>query len=589
MTKSKMNLETWYGRSLRIPSYTDGFFISFVSSSIGLVNSILQSDLGRRIRVRFTTVGTACADQENKIIYINQNILKGILPERNVRVGSVDAITFILGLIVHETGHFAYSPPTTTVFSDYIKNGTTNNFLEALAGGLSNVLEDIYIEAELDRCFPSISWMLNLTNELFFDKFEISKRIVAVEKVDVAPKYGRTAAEILNALVISRIDPDQNLTPYMQNLFDLALSVQEMPNLADRQALSLKMYDLIAENLEVKPEDVPQINKIIISICKEAESREKKHNDAIQNADISPQAKKMEERLRHDENKIVVFIKPENSTGFIPPNILTEIALQVLPNRPQIEMDKRFSVLAQVGRQKATVNRAYGLDKKRGNSIRKLYRISTDQKIFAEPVDRQGLKPMQVMLVLDCSGSMRMHPVNRMNPSLGVRLTAGQEAMLGAAVALAEAHCDVAVYGHLADSGDDNSVTILRAKGFNEPIAGLASRLADIGRQDSGGNRDGHALEYLAKKIKNKRKRRILIIVSDGLPMGNDGYQGDVAIRHCKGVVDRIRREGIEVYSISIAQDAVEANNEIYGEKNNIANNDPRCIEHIVSKLIGAS
>ena len=244
----------------------------------------------------------------------------------------------------------------------------------------------------------------------------------------------------------------------------------------------------------------------------------------------------------------------------------TTLFIEKTPNLSSkaMEADARYQRLAEVGRQQAVVNRPYGQDKTRGTHIRKLYRIGTDSKIFAEPLNMKMAKPMQVMIVVDCSSSMS-----------GV-IGRACEAALGAANGLAEARCEVAVFGHTAESLGGSEVTIHRFKDFNEPISVLPYRLR--GSFSMSQNRDGFAIWYLAKKLRDSRRRRLMIVISDGAPQASS-YGGSPGIQHSKQVVDEARQAGIDVMSISITESAHRANRVIYGERNDVYDRDPHVIE----------
>jgi nitric oxide reductase activation protein len=196
----------------------------------------------------------------------------------------------------------------------------------------------------------------------------------------------------------------------------------------------------------------------------------------------------------------------------------------------------------------------------------------------------RNYKPMQVVILVDCSGSMD----TEVDGTYKQRYELAREAALGAAYGLVHAHCDVAVYGHTAETLGNTEVSIFRFKGFKEPITVLSPRLggiyatSDIMNQ----NRDGYAVSYVSKKLADKRKRRLLIVISDGQPLASYGYSGTAAIAHSKSVVDGVRKQGIDVLSISITENARRANDVIYGAKNNVFNEDPNVIEGIVKALV---
>jgi hypothetical protein len=374
------------------------------------------------------------------------------------------------------------------------------------------------------------------------------------------------------------------MTGYIQELFELSLRAQQLVFVEERYALALELYERIMCNIKVEDERQENLIEVMVKINVGSSISDKEASEKMEGAtDTSVICTTITRNLSLQEDTIVKLINPDTNVSFQPTSLFFEIPMK--NQAKAVVMDKRFSVLSQLSRQKAVVNRPYGRNTKRGNNIRQLYRIGTDQKIFAEPAERPGLKPGQVALLLDCSGSMRM---NRIDDGTLTRMEAGKQALLGAAVALSEAQWSVGVYGHLADTMGENCLVIFRAKGFNESIEGLSLRLEDFSKQRSSGNRDGYAIEYVASKMKETKRRRVLIIISDGLPAGQGGYEGNSGIEHIQKVVKKCRAEGIDILSITIAAECMSDNNRIYGASNNVYNNDPRAIEFIVAKLIGA-
>ena len=66
-------------------------------------------------------------------------------------------------------------------------------------------------------------------------------------------------------------------------------------------------------------------------------------------------------------------------------------------------------------------------------------------------------------------------------------------------------------------------------------------------------NADGYAISAVAEKLRYKRaKRKIMILIADGLPSVAAKYQGDKAIAHTRDVVRSLRDMGIEFMCIGL-------------------------------------
>ena len=101
-------------------------------------------------------------------------------------------------------------------------------------------------------------------------------------------------------------------------------------------------------------------------------------------------------------------------------------------------------------------------------------------------------------------------------------------------------------------------------------------------------NRDHLAVKETAKDFRasNAQRRRLMIVISDGEPCANGNYFGSSAKMATQKVVDKVRKQGIDVISISITSSAMSSNDLIYGKKYNVCNEDPNVIEEVVSKLV---
>ena len=613
--KQRMSINKWYGRSIYIPHYEGYGFTEFVSSSFGIVRSIVQDQIGMDIRVQFTNTETAAADHDSKLIAINSNFLYGnFFPEEPgkpapERVSSGQAIEVIMGLIVHEAAHFAHSPKELTPFREYVQQNTKCGFHPVVAGGLGNIVEDIFIEAEVDRTLPVISWMLESSNELFFDQSGIMQRIEEAYSISEPPKTLKEVATLMNFLILAKIEESGGSNPYLQELFALARSATKAWGIPNRYKLTLELYDRIMCNVQDAAEAEVQAwsikmngsggqgNGETIVILRGNKKAEEAIKEAAKNA-RGLTAKSMEEAggmgsdtyltasgrgINQQINETMnVRIKILEDKGNFNTKTTMYIEKPALSNYHSLAMDERYRKLAEIGRQRATSNRPYGMDRQRGHNIRKLYRIGTDQKIFAESVKVSDWKPMQVIILIDCSGSMDSS-VGHM-PHSPTRINLAAKAGLGAAYGLSEARCEVAVYGHTAQTiGDD--VCIYVGKHFHESMANLERKMGWMaGDADHAWNKDGYAIEYVGSKFTSQTKRRVLIVISDGQPNAT-GYENMAAADHTKGVVERLRQDKIDVFSISIEQESCKVNDYIYGAEFNVHNEDPNCISDILHKM----
>lgn len=610
-TPNTMTLQKWYGSALRIPSYRSTYeYANFAASCLGIVNSILKRKLGKEIQIRFLDIETAYANPAEGVIGISKNFVNGLFfPNRPPFPVDITLVA-LMGIQVHEAAHFAYSPDDLKPYGDYVQKESPCPYQQNIACTLGNIIEDIYIEAEIDRTIPNLSWTLQVLNEIVFEENEEVKRCAAVAGITEAPDTYQAIGQMLDVLVLAKTRDTITATPWVTELFYLVQTAAQAEQFSQRQELCLAVYNLLMARMvgqpekevkqpggegkkqqgkgseqeettseETETEALAKTQKESAGVTSQAgfsplgPKKIMRRNSSVDTASLTE--KILDTLLNADINMVL------DETGQADPTSL--FIETVIPLGQPLPMDKRYSKLAEVARQQAVVNRPYGLDSTRGHSIRKLYRIATDQKIFGEAVQVKTQTPMQVLILIDMSGSMRSAEVRGTGEP---RHTAAFRAALGAATALAEARCDVAVYGHTADLQNDNSVNIFRAKGFNESLDNLAGRLGTAnGKFPSSCNRDGYALDYVAKKFTDPRKKQLIIVISDGMPYGKN-YFDDAAVEHCQKIVEKLHSQKIQILSISIDASAESSNNRIYGQENNVYNTDPNVIEQIVGKLI---
>lgn len=217
--REKMTLRKWYGGAIRIPSTTHYSFNAFISGCVGLVRSVFESKTASLVRIRFMSGGTAAADPKTNTIYINSDYLKGDIVGHFVTV-SEDVITILLGIIVHEAAHFAYSPTDLQEACDYIQNRTSCTYVQGIAASIANIIEDIWIEAEVDRRIPALTWMLEAVNEVFFD--DAPARVRVVKAIDSAPTTMAEVAAVCNVLILAKVSSETECNPFVAHLFNLA-------------------------------------------------------------------------------------------------------------------------------------------------------------------------------------------------------------------------------------------------------------------------------------------------------------------------------------------------------------------------------
>jgi hypothetical protein len=249
-------------------------------------------------------------------------------------------------------------------------------------------------------------------------------------------------------------------------------------------------------------------------------------------------------------------------------------------NRPESEYiftDSRFLKLGMVLKHARSEKSKKGVAKNRGSKINKtgLHRIATDSKIlYRNDFTTMDTGIPEVMLLIDISGST-------MSWSDRNSLCAKQlSAAMGAFKSLQMCGIPTSVYTHTTDY---DGVSVAGIAAFNMPLNGgsqittgdIENRFNTAYVLSHAGNGDGVALEFVATRFTKRPGTKIVIIFSDGRPVlcpnieiGNNYCD---AVEHTRMIADELRRNNIDILSMSLDEDVIEANDFIYGKKFNFA------------------
>lgn len=581
MNGERMTLLKWYGSSVKIPQLYSVEYHPFLCASMGLVRSVFRDRFGREVRIRFMENGTAYADPDRQEIVISRYFSAGDFGVRKLR-SAAEIIPVIMGVVVHEAAHFAWSPKDLSPIQEHILHNTPYVPYAPLAANIGNIVEDIYIEAQVGREVPSLEWTLKEMNEVVLPEEEVEKVLSETAHIEDAPTTIVDALKAANLMLLAKVRDEVACEPYLLSLFELAREARRLHDFADRADLSLALYNRVmaaVKSLETK--DSSQGQEAKEGLEKRSEGIASPHQTARQKRYVDSDSSASVDKLLNGDDE-VNMLPAEVGAGVSEPTILAFETLAGMGT--PVPMDERYVALAEMGRQRATVNRPYGQDMTRGTHLRKLHRIATDGRIFAEQVRMNNYQPMQVAILVDFSSSMR----SALEAGEGSRLHKACYAAVGAAVGLSEARCEVAVYAHTADNVMRNDLDIYTVKRFNEPASVVAPRMGwclnDFNVRLNQ-NRDGYAVRYVANKLRNKNRRRLLIVISDGAPQAHN-YSGIDAHMHTARLVREVQKEGIKVVSISITSVASITNCGIYGKENDFYNEDPNVISEIIKSLV---
>lgn len=609
-----MNLAKWY-HGIDIPTEFGYSAEKFALNVMGVFASMVSTNLNERIDVILTSnpaIQIAAADLQNRKIYFSRSLLSYEKSRRLKPEASVDkVISAMMGITVHEFSHLLYTTHDFEEICKFLEFGKVNRLLAACF----NVVEDIYIDHRSYEEFEWSRWMTEIRLNFLFDD-EYIKRIIS--------EFDGSATAYLNLLTIAKnwfIDPlDFNET--YKSLYNLLISVYNVHDIFERGKIAIELYKRLIEaedgksdesqdkdeNGEADDKDLENDSEDDGSEDSEDGSEEgdsKNDFDEIEfdnggEIEIDFNTMEIDFDLDHDTERKAMSVKVEfgdsslsNNRGDCQIYTVKQEDLKSIFSVPygrkedyEVKFDKRYIDLQHLIAARTIVNKPYGLQSNRGNNLRQLHRIATDGKIFSSRVEFPSVGPQEVIILVDCSGSMN---VFRDGDTLLVKAF---EAALGAAKGLSAGRHNVAVYGHTADSdvlydesSFSNNCTLIQFKSFDDSTALLEKRIENFISEASmtDNNADGVAIKNVAKHFTTTKNQKHLIVISDGRPAARC-YSGD-GNEKTKIEVDALRKTGIRIQSISIADSAKKDNDFIYGREFNTCNDDPSIIKTVVSKM----
>ena len=195
--------------------------------------------------------------------------------------------------------------------------------------------------------------------------------------------------------------------------------------------------------------------------------------------------------------------------------------------------------------------------KKRGKIDKRLLTklaAFSDSRIFnKKKIEEEQLK-MDVMLLIDVSGSNNAQMKNRKNDTYVARYVMNQIVAILFHEILKKAHFDHTIWTFF-EGGNANTQfsSIIDRGNAQERDSGLA--LKEVGAW--GSNRDGYAIRYAGKYLNtySKNEKRLLIVLSDGQPAAS-GYGGQSAMEDVKAAVKEVEQDGAKVIGIFTGDDS---------------------------------
>jgi hypothetical protein len=203
----------------------------------------------------------------------------------------------------------------------------------------------------------------------------------------------------------------------------------------------------------------------------------------------------------------------------------------------------------------------------------RIVNMFTDEKIFSPLPESETERDSEVIVLVDASGSMRGRSLRFNSVDGKLKYMSLYDGVVGAAYAMADGFqranviCSVFAHSTLPGTGD----TPFICKLTDQYSLNRMNEFADAGKIYSCNNADSCAIDQVAQHFSQDGRDigRTLIVLSDGQPAFR-GYRSDRSgDKMTRESAERLRKEGIKVYSISLTENVVYDNDRIYGKENN--------------------
>lgn len=574
-----MFIRRWWHSIVTLPAWGDDLR-ALMTPSIG----VLAGTLPQVPKVVWSNeIDTAYADRKRKKIVVSSKFFSPFPSYRpNPKADKELTVEAVLGAVVHEGMHFIYSPKTCP---DLLNTGLPVNDVTC---GIANVVEDMFIEYQAPSLDKNYGWMIAACWEYFFPSEGMEERLAKLwDGVDTQNIVGivNTMAQWKNQNYEFSFHSD-----FQADLFELCYSVRGMTLLQDRKDLIEKVIRLLINEEELERQNQEQEGGE--GAKGEGGEGEGAKGESVtfdvkgEKVTIVPRAGngRRQDEIFSDTAPKFEDVGVDGSYGFV-------LRIVKPSDKKFVVKDiKKWDKLAAWQNDVGSVRTHRGVPGHYGRLTHPA-RFIDDGKVFSKtekssPSGRvaEGGAP-QTIILDDFSGSMRWG----VKGTLESKFESSLHVVGGAASALVKAKHRVSVYGHSTDNiGGKEVCEVHRMKAFSESMDVLLRSLSTVNVRGSlFNNADATAIDVVSRAFKFDGSRMILFVVSDGSP-ACALYQGQPGIDATKKVVDRLRKNGIEVYSLCIDPYAMDANNEIYGQHNNFDVTDPRIADKVIKKVLGS-
>lgn len=561
-----MNVRSWYRR--HIPNPNSPAFAGFFGGAYRFLEMTCAPNTINSITLH-TEVHTASCEVASRNIILparalfapyyknfHLDLTPDILPEVVAGV--------MTGLGIHEAAHLRY---TLNLQSAHVKSKTRLSKVtikwQTIFHTLHNIVEDWYIDNQTMQ--ESYGMFTEMLLDVFFSE--------SVQEINVNNFHDATSGTLLRAvttLLIGAKHPAFRTHriwdhPTLDQFMPLLDKVLKEHSFHKRVDLAIDLYFMLLELVKDQPDDGAGVSNLF----NDELASDPEHN-ILPNGHYSL----AEDDLSLSERRFVREIQRQLETRDLPSQSARKPVLERDVMAGDVErykeklLDGPSKVFTTVGRilsRLQHVNNPPIIPRPYGGAILKnrVANIATDGKIFGRRMRIKDNSDREVIILVDMSGSMRYKGL----------IKNALEAAWGAFNGLRSSRTRAAVYGHT--SGDyriRDQPLLLRIVSYGLVDGNTSqndARFLRAAEVEKSNNFDGLAIERVAKKFTKRQCPKMLIVLSDGQPQGS-GYSGDDAVDHTRQVVNKVRKQGIRVVSLSLIPQVMVSNNDIYGERWNI-------------------
>jgi hypothetical protein len=529
----------------------------------------------------------------------------------------------VMGAVAHESCHNIYTDNTNLKeMAETYGTRKDDNYIKFLATVI-NIEEDLYIDerarygVRTKRVSRFTDYMRNITNRLNVDN---------INKIEA--EYERKLAFLTTLLSLEVMENLELIDPYLDPaITDFALQIHDIDNYEDRVVHSVKLCDMLLDGvteqeMQENEEKKKQDGGFCISLGEggtpqdfnelDAETQQKILEFLEENKEAIEQATKEIEKAIADKMDELNKLGNKQYQKIMPkvPRLagegkINDDKVALGDNQGSYQnwyVDPAWRTFAQ------HIRNAKSFQNKSPRLAKSGYDIDIDSipnalqgetRIFIDNGMRKVKSEPQVVIRCDGSGSTN-YTRDRDNKTLRQRIL---EAACGMMMSLIKVN--VPFFGFMDTTGGSyhNEQLLIYKLGcnmlpFNYDLGDyknknahdIIRRCRDMNATSSNGNNDGFALEYGSMFATDNSRPKVMISLSDGAPSSSrdDNLSSEEYLRQS---IITLRKQGWLVFSVSLIEEVVEANDSIYGSDFNVnASSDVnRALISLGKKLLKAS